>query len=312
MQTMKLTGSELRFLLFLAKRGKTRLSEAAPELQELPSQTSRLMAALQGKNFVRAERTGVSKIVSISEFKHAALLRKLVLEFEHIPFDELLSGVSLEVLSAICFLSLKNRKEIADHCLVSEASVARTIERLKQVGIIEKGDSGYGVSHRFQSLKDFVMEYRHYVNQKTAEHFAEDAVVHWECNNEFIIETKRSQGEGRFHETGSSAFGKYGVPLLSQSAYFFHSPLKRKLGLEDVILHYILLQNQTQLPVLLVWMKNHRRIDMAYLRQAGEKYGEGKLIDGIGAYLESRGRERTPDLPPWDEFLLRAKEYGIS
>ncbi len=308
-EPMKLTGKELKLLSLLARHGKASVSEVVAELRELPPQMSRVIAGLQEKDFVRTERAGVSKILSLSETKHSALWRKLGLEFEHIPFDELLSGVSLEVLSAICFLNLRNRKEIAKHCLVSEASVARTLERLKQVGIVEKAEPGYRVSTRFQTLKELVIEYRHYLNQRIAKRFADDALVHWECNNEFILETRRREEGDGFHLTASSVFARFGVTLLSTKSYFFYSPFRRKLRLEDAVLHSLQLRNVSPLPVLLVWKNNQTRLDMSYLRNAGEKYGAGQLIDRIVAYFESRGGERPRGLPPWDEFMRRAKEY---
>jgi glucokinase len=81
---------------------------------------SRVLRALEDTGFVTIKKIGLSRIVAISETKHASLWRKLALEFGHMSLEELLSGTSLQVLSAICSLTLSNRREIAQAASVSE------------------------------------------------------------------------------------------------------------------------------------------------------------------------------------------------
>src|SRR5436190_16633847 len=227
MSSMKLTESELKALRLIADRTKATVSEIAAELQALRPQVSRVVRSLEEKGFVRIQKMGLSKTVYLSDTKHANDWRSLVLEFSHVPFDKLLSGVALDVLSTISCLKLRNRKEIAENSLVSEAAVAMTLERLKQVGIVQKKDSLYGLSPRFNTLRGLVAEFRLFLSQRTALEFASDAVVPWSCGNEFIIETKKSNVERGFLLTGPSAFGEFGIPLIVPTYYFFHSPFAK-------------------------------------------------------------------------------------
>jgi hypothetical protein len=228
------------------------------------------------------------------------------------PLEELLSGASLEVLSAVCSLTLANRKEIAQATLLSERSVASVLEKLARVGIIGKVRAKYSVSARFRTLKEFVIEYRHYLNESIARQFAGDAVVLWECNTEFVIESKTLLTKEGFQPTGASAFPRYGIQVLVSSSYFFYSPSAKKLRLEDIVLHSLLVPERNILPTMLVWRKQEKVMNIRYLKTQAEKYDAAEPVDAIIAYFASEGKERPLGFPTWDDLVLRAKEYGIS
>lgn len=313
MQQAKLTTKELMCLRAVVTIESPRASRIAAAIGTSPPHVSRVVASLEDKGFLTTKKNGLSRIVALSETKHATLLRRLVLEFGHMSFEELLSGTSLEVLSAICNLALMSRKEIAQAALVSEASVALVLIKLKRVGVVQKAGVTYDVSPRFQTLRGFVVEFRHYLNQRTAREFASDAVVLWECNSEFIIETKTAHAKDGFQLTGVSSFARFGISLLAPKSYFFYSPFPRtrKLRLEDVVLHSVLAPNTSLLPVLLVWKKQEKTMRIEYLEAQAEKYRATEIVRKIVTYFRTEGRERGADFPTWDEFVLRAKEYGI-
>ena len=310
MQRIGLGRDELRCLRFIAGHGAARASEIASALDTSKAQLSRVISELVAKGFLSTERLGLSKNISLSETKHAVLWRKLALEFRHMPLHELLSGGSLEVLSAIGSQQLANRRQIAENSLISEATAARFLESLRQLGIIQK-EGAYRISPRFQILAEFTAEFRRYMNQKLALEFAPDAVIVWECNEEFIVESSKSEQKDGFLLTGVSAFARFGVPLLAPKSHFFYSPFTRKLRLEDAIIHSLLMPNGSALPTLLAWKKNEGTLNMQYLRRKAEKYNAAASVAEIVSYFESQGSQRPERLPPWNEFLARAREYGI-
>jgi len=313
MQPMKLSAKEIMCLRAVVNAGSARPSEIASTIHAPRPYTSRILRTLEGTGFVTIKKTGLSKIVAISETKHATLWRKLVLEFGHMPLEKLLSGTSLSVLSAICSLTLSNRREIAEAASVSESSAALVLEKLKRVGIVRKVASAYGVSQRFQALKEFVIEYRRYLNQRIAQEFANDSVVLWERNTEFIIETEAPQPKNGFQLTGLSSFARFGIPLIAPKSYFFYSPSPKRLKLEDIMLHSLLLpERETDLLLtLLVWRKQEKAMNIKYLKTRADRYGATELVRQITAYFASEGEQRAPGLPPWDEFVQKAREYGI-
>ncbi len=275
-------------------------------------QLSRVVSDLVDKGFLSTEKLGLSKNVSLSKTKHAALWRRLALEFGHMPLHELLSRGSLEVLSAIGSQQLANRRQIAESSLVSEATAARSLERLRELGVVQKDKEGaYCISPRFHVLAEFTTEFRSYMNQKLALEFAPDAVIVSERNEEFIIESSKFEEKDGFLPTGVSAFARFGVPLMAQKSHFFYSPYARKLRLEDAIVHSLLVDSSNPLPTLLAWKKNEARLNMQYLRHAAEKYGVAVSVMEIVRYFASQGVERPDRFPPWNEFLAKAREYGI-
>jgi hypothetical protein len=310
MQRIGLGRDELRCLRFIAGHGTAHAFEIASALGTSKVQLSRIVSNLVDKGFISTEKLGLSKNISLSETKHAALWRKLALEFGHMRLHELLSGGSLEVLSAIDSQQLTNRRQIAENSLISEATAARVLESLRQLGIVQK-DGAYRISARFQILAEFTAEFRRYMNQKLALEFAPDAVIVWERNEEFIIESSKSEQKDGFLLTGVSAFARFGVPLLAPKSHFFYSPFARKLRLEDAIIHSLLVPDGSMLPTLLAWKKNEGRLNFRYLRHKAEKYDASASVTETVKYFESEGSQRPERFPPWNEFFARAKEYRI-
>lgn len=313
MATIKLTRSQIKVLSLTAKREKMSIAEICGELNALSSHVSRILASLGNKEFIIIEKVGLSKIVSLSNVKHATLFRSLVLEFGHMEFDAMLSGASLEVLSTLCALKLKSRKEIHENSLVSEASAAKVLRKLRSAGIVQKSDSVYHISARFKTLKDFVAEFRHYLNQRIAQGFASDALILWECNIEFIIESKKSKQENGFFLTSISLFGWFGIQFIVPSSYYFYSPFTKKLRLENAILHSLFMPRTRRniLAVLLVWKKNEGKMNLGYLEKVAEKYGVKSEVSDIVNYFATEGRHRAEGFPPWKEFEIKAEEYGL-
>jgi DNA-binding MarR family transcriptional regulator len=291
--------------------GNARASEIATAVHIARPNVSRAVASLEAKGFLETKKNGISSLISLSNAKHAILWKKLAIEFAHMPLHRLLAGASPEILSTISDLNPKTRKEIAEDSLVSETSVAKTLARFKQLGIIQKTPE-YRISPRFQAFIDFVVEFRHYLNQKITTEFASDGVILWDRNREFIVESKRNEESDGFRLTAISLFAQFGVPLLSRTSYFFYSPKPRKLRLEDAVLHALLLPDKNMLHILLVWKVNQQDISLPYVERQAGKYRANESVKQILRFFETKGAERVDGFPPWSEFALRAKEYGVS
>jgi len=309
---LKLTKSELRCLRAVVDSAYANASAISTAIRVARPYVSRAISTLEAKGFVTAKKLGLTKTVTLSDTKHAELWRKLVLEYGHMALDELISGGSLEVLAALCYVRLHGRREIAEQTSMSESSVAKVLERLKQVGIVQKRDGTYFISPRFKALQDFVIEFRHYLNGKITREFANNAIVLWEWNTDFIIESKRPEEGQGFQLTGVSLFPLFGIRLLAPTSYFFYSPFARRLRIEDAILHSLLIPNRTMLPILLAWKKNERKLNLHYLEQQAEQYGAESSVTVMTQYLETHGSQRPMGFPPWEEFIVRAKEYGLT
>lgn len=310
---MKLASTELKVLTYLATQESASAAEAASALGLKASQLSRTIAGLSSKGLVHSQRRGKSKSLRLADTRHAALFRSASLQLSHMKLPSLLSGASLEVLSLLCYIQPRSRREIAHRSAVSEAWVARILASLRQVGIVMKADSRYSISPRFQILADFVTEFRRYLNQKIARSSAADAVIVWERNKEFMMETSTGREQKNLRLTGPSTFGRFGIPLLMPSSYYYYSPAARRITLEDAIIHTLLIprSERTMLVTLLVMKKNEKRLAMQSLVDKARDYGVAGTIEAMAIYLNSKGGERAEGLPPWKEFESRAEEYGV-
>ena len=311
---LNLTESEIRILEIISTNNNVSVSHLCNKTEFVPSMVRRSLASLDKKGLIRKYRVGLSKEISLSDSKHASLFRDLVLESRHIPFHDLLAGSSLEVLAAICFLNLGTRKKICESSSVSESSIARVLIKLKEIGIIQKKEDTYVISQRFDVLKKFVIEFRHYINQKMAKEFNQNSIILWERNDEFIIECDTAKGnENNFRSTGLSAFGRFGIKLFMTISYHYHSPKIKDLNLEDTIIHSFLIpmSQRIVLPILLVWKKNEKNIRKNYLRNLAEKYGVVRSVDAVQDYFNSEGEQKIEAFPPWKEFVSKAREYDL-
>jgi len=308
MGALKLTNSELKILTLLSKRDEIGMTELR-ELGFSPSRISQVMKSLKLKKLVKDTRRGISKYVSLSEAKHAALFRRVTLEYEHMDLNALLSGSNLEVLSAISCLHLKSRREICEKTLVSEYTIAKILKKLRELGVIVK-DSIYYISPRFQTLKEFVTEFRHNLNLDIAQEVSTDSLIIWECNHEFIIECKDEKSIEGFLPTGISAFWRYGVQLFVSKWHYLHSPFIKEITLEDAIIHAILSNAENIIPTLLVWKKNEDKLDLKKLEKEARKYGILEKTRKIFHYIKTQGTETAPGFPTWNEFVTKAEGYG--
>lgn len=314
LRKLSLTEAEIKYLEIISIGGNVSVSNLCKKTASLPPMVARTLFSLEEKGFINMFRVGLPKEISLSGSKHALLFQDMVLESRHIPFHKLLAGSSLEVLSAICFLNLGTRKGIHDYSNVSEPSIARVLVKLKEIGIIQKRQSQYTISQRFKVLKNFVAEFRHFMNQKLAKKFSQNSVILWERNDEFIIESDAKRGdEGNFHITGPSAFGRFGIKLFMITSYHYHSSKTKKLRLEDVITHSFLIptSQRTVLPILLAWKKNEKNICREYLMNMAAKYDTIKFVAAVYDYFDSKGVRKLDAFPTWQEFASKAREYDL-
>jgi hypothetical protein len=82
--------------------------------------------------------------------------------------------------------------------------------------------------------------------------------------------------------------------------------------LEDAVLHALLLPDKNMLHILLVWKRNQRNISLPYMERQARGYRVDELVKEILRYFETKGAERAAGFPSWDEFELRAMEYGVA
>ena len=309
---MKLTTNEIKILGEIAKGDGRRIADIGISLDIFQESLSRTLKSLEKKGLIETEKSGISKYLFFSETKHSTLFKTLLLEFTHVKFENFLSGSSLEILYHLSNSSL-SRSEIVLRTGLSEKTIQTKLKNLREFGIVFSERGLYRLNERFDLLRDFLLEFRRYLNLKTAQEFAKDAIIIWQEDDEFLIKTSELKELKNFFLTSITAFHRYGVQLfLPEYYYYFYSERRKKLKLEDVILHALLLDptdTRIIMSVLLLWKK--QKVDLDYLTKESNKYQLSVTLDDIIKYRKTRGESRPNHFPTWNEYEVKAKEYGL-
>ncbi len=299
--------TEIRLLRELAK-GKQSLLKIKALVQIKPAFLSRNLKKLQQKGIIQTAAEGNQKTAYFSETKHASLLRDLLLSYDFIDWENILSGKSVEIL----FRTLDD----GDLSMFSGATLWRYLKELKARGIIAETQKGYQINTRFQILADFLREYERYFVNKIAKSLSENSVILWQIGMEFLVRAPKSAEppSGDFHKTATSIFPEYDLPLFSEFDVYFYSTTKETIKPEDAVLHTLLLELDSvrySTYALLLLKKAEKQIGKTYLLREAERLGLEKQVEGMLEFLQTHIRPEGQLLPTWGDFAEKARDYGV-
>lgn len=312
---LRLNTLQLKILRSLSSRQYVRIKELARDMDRSLTRVSIALKDLKNKGFVESEKRGLSKRVAISGNKHSSLLKTFISEHQHMKFEKILSGPTIEILLPLTYSKTK-LSEIAKKSGYSERTVRRVVKKLMEFGIVTAEKFYYSKNPVYKLLYDFVEEFQRYLNLKLALKLSPDAVILWERGNEFIVKTQREikERENLF----STCFAKmyhFGIKLmLPEYRYYFYTPYKKRLKIEDVALHTLAVDRMSArntLYVLLLIAKNLHKIDPDYLKKETEKLELEKTVHQLFDYLKNRGKPKPTYFPTWEEFESKARDYEI-
>ena len=300
--------AELQILRELTK-GKISLSEIRKPLSLKPALLSYNLKKLAKKGIIQTTEQGNRKYAYFSETKHASLLRDLLLSYDFMDWDNILGGKSIEIL----FQTLDDGSDLS---IFSGATLWRYLKELKARGIITETQKGYRINTRFSILSDFLREYERYFVTKISKTLSENSVILWQKYMEFLVRVPKSTEapSGDFHKTATSIFPLYDLPLFSEFDIYFYSTNKKTIKPEDVILHMLLIEpNNVRYTTyaLLLLSKVKKQIDVTYIQKEAERLGLKNQIAAMLQFLETHNRPEGQSLPSWDEFVIKAEDYGV-
>lgn len=264
-------------LLRCIRDGELPRKEVARMLSMPQPELTRLVESLETKGFVGVRKHGVSTSLTFSDTKHASMLRRILNEFAHMRLERILSLASLRVVSSLASQPVSTRKEILESSGASPRTIQTVLSRLREVGVLHTRKRGeYRLGDRFVSFADFARELISSQNQRHAVSFSSDSVVVWERNNEFIVRTRTTKETKDFRKTAFSAFEGYGVPLVQDWQYYYHSHGRWRRTPDEVLLHSLLLKplsSREMNAIKTLWNRKMliRRVDR--LREKAKRYG---------------------------------------
>lgn len=312
---LELSVLELGLLKKLCFNEYKNISELAKALKKSSTRVSIALKDLENKGFVERKKRGISKRVVLSNNKHAVSFKTLLNQYPHINFEKLLSGSSLEILLPLTYYHKMKFKDITKLSGCSEITVRRTIKKLKEFGIVVSDrDFFYSIGSFYFWLAEFIRDFQNFINLRLALSFSSTSVILWQWSKKFLIKTREEKKQKNFFPTCYEKMSDYGIQLiLTEFRYYFYSPFRRKLRIEDVALHTLFLEQTPRnlLYVLLLIAKNLRRIEWKYIEAESAKFRMESTVQDINKYLETKGIDRPEHFPKWGEFEAKAKEYDI-
>ena len=300
---------EIQILRELTK-GKLSLSEIKKPLLLKPALLSYNLKKLLKKGLIQTTEQGNRKYAFFSETKHASLLRDLLIYYDYMDWENILTGKTIEIL----FQTLTTKEDNLSN--FSKATLWRYLKELKARGIITQTEKKHQINPCFSILIDFLNEYQRYFANKLSKDLSENSVILWQEDMEFLVRAPKNVKPPAkdFHETATSIFPQYGLPLFTEFDIFLYSTNKKTIKPEDATLHTLLIEPTNArytTYALLLLKKTEKQIDKTYLLQEAERLGLKNQIISMLQFLETHTRPQGQPLPTWNEFIIKAKDYEV-
>jgi hypothetical protein len=259
---------------------------------------------------IKETAKGFRKHIQFNDSKHASLLRDLLIIYDHVDWQSLLTGKAIEILFKAMTDSGKEFNEIP------KATLWRHLRNLKAHGILQQTKKGYSISPRFSTLTDFLNEYQRFLINMLARTISEKAVVLWQRDLEFLVRAPKNIGatQKSFLLTATSLLTNIGIPIFSEFDIYFYSKKKKSIQTEDIILHTLLIEpNNVRYVIysLLLLKKYKEKIDTKYLMKEAQKYNLDSQTKGMLHFLETHTPQKGLTLPTWTEFEAKARDYKV-
>lgn len=114
--------------------------------------------------------------------------------------------------------------------------------------------------------------------------------------------------------TALTASPDYGIQFITGDSYYYYEPKLERLSLEDVILHTLLIDPDSQkfnTYALLLLLKNRDKINFDLLLTKSKKYDLEEAAEALTDYMKSKGKLRKWPLPETKELQEVADLYDV-
>lgn len=277
------------------------------------SSISQTVKILETKGIVKTKRRGIKKLIEISDRSYALSLQEMFRSEPYVPWEKLISNSNIAVL----FRNLTG--EGSFEYGISSISLWRGRQNLSKHGMYFTSSEKQSAGNR--NLSRFIIDYSDHVSRMyLAEKLPGDAITIWRSGYRCLFKTRDYSKKvaeilpaGTF-PTALTVSPDYGIQFLTSDSYYYHEPNLNKLDIEDVILHTLLIDPESQTYsnyALLLAFKKKRKIDLNLLIDKSRKY---KLVDrtrNFVKYIKSNGKTGEWPLPDKEELQEQADLYGV-
>ncbi len=314
MQDYALTSDELSAVRAISEQRKLSIAELASRLDATEGWASRVAKRLEEKGIVEKKRHGISKSIEIVDRDHAQLLAEMIRAEPYIPWEKVLSYSNMAVLLA----SATGEKDFQRG--ISEVTKWRKLRNLAAHGLVPKVANKSDLNLK---LIHFAKAYADFISAKFGrEVLPQKAIVIWEKGYSYFFKLGRRELKEEevkilgknFMKTALSSFPQHGIQFITEDLYYYYEPAVKKLDLEDIILHTLLIDRGSQtytIYALLLFFKKIKSINFQILREKSKRYDLLESVENIIRFVDSKGEVRPWPLPKWSELREQANIYGI-
>ena len=229
--------AELAILKEISK-GNHELASIKRALSITPQLLSYNLKKLEKKSLITTTKHTLKKQAYFGDSKHATLLLDLLSIYNHIDWENVLSGKAIDIL-----LQTLNGHEDQEFS-IPRNTLWRYLKNLKARGIITQNNS---INPRFNALSEFLSEYQKFFLRKLATTISKEAVILWQKDGEFLMRTPNSSATSEnFHKTATSIMQDYDLPLFSESEIYLYSKKERNFARRRYTAHLLIAPDGTR------------------------------------------------------------------
>ncbi|MBI3036586.1 hypothetical protein HYY73_02420 [Candidatus Woesearchaeota archaeon] len=303
---MKLTKPMLR-VFSLAVRGSETLPELANGIGKSQNWASEVVSALAEEGYVAKERKGrlhQSRVrVRLSGTPYALKLKELLFQYRTIDFSEILCGIRLDLLAALC-LDWKDLALASGQSGVSLAAARQYARQLSDRGVLQRRGRLYRVNQKaWPVLQGFLKELRNYSLLNGA--------LKWKYKDEEIFAIDDEKMKVGVY-TGFARFADFGITIGLVGALCYVPG--RKLSKEEIFVHSLfeIEDSRTLYLALAFYLKN--KLEKRKVGKVAMKYDLYTTFSELAQLLAAREEKlKVGSLPEFElqDFRRVAAMYGV-
>lgn len=320
MQDYALTKDELSVIRTISDQHKLSVGKLAITLGASKGFASRVVKSLERKGIIETKQEGMRKTAEISKADFAQRLSEMVRAEPYVPWEKVLSYSNMSTLLA----SVTGETDFERG--LSSSTKWRALRNLSMHGLVSQTNKTVHYGTNNPKMNSFAGEYADHISRRLAQELLPpNAVVIWRKGYSYFFKVRNEKPQRRkveddripamqLHKTALSVYPSYGIKFITDDDYYYSEPGKRKLPIEEVLLHTLLIDPSSQMYAtyaLLLIYKERAKIDLKLLSKLSSRYELTTNVKNIVEYIRSDGKLRAWPLPKWEELKEQASAYGI-
>jgi len=282
-------------------------------MRKAESSVSQIVKRLESKGIVESERKGMKKIVNTSDRNYAITFSEMIKNEPNTPWEKILSNSNIAVIMS----KITGEETFEDG--LSNISKWRAMNYLSKYGFYHNPHETRLKGNRY--LVSFLEQYSDHISLKhLIEKIPAEAIIIWRKGFNCFIKIKSNSNVAikklpdSAVPTALTASPDYGIQFITGDSYYYYEPKLERLSLEDVILHTLLIDPDSQTfntYALLLSLKNRDKINFDLLLTKSKKYDLEEAAGALTDYMKSNGKLRKWPLPETKELQEVADLYDV-